>query len=51
MRDIINKIDSKEKEEIKTQIDLESEPVRELEPWGEFWEDKKRILKSYSEYK
>lgn len=39
------------KDEIKIETDLESELVRKLEPWGEFWEDKKRLIKSMSEYK
>ncbi|EAS00372.3 phosphatidylinositol 4-kinase (macronuclear) [Tetrahymena thermophila SB210] len=48
IQDIIAHIDNKD--DIKSMQDIDSEPVRKLEPWGEFWEDKKKLIRAQSEY-
>ncbi|KAL4503352.1 hypothetical protein ABPG72_000958 [Tetrahymena utriculariae] len=48
IQDIIAHIDNKD--DIKSIQDIYSEPVRKLEPWGEFWEDKKKLIRAQSEY-
>ncbi|KAL4454979.1 hypothetical protein ABPG74_006361 [Tetrahymena malaccensis] len=48
IQDIIAHIDNKD--DIKSLQDIDSEPVRKLEPWGEFWEDKKKLIRAQSEY-